>query len=61
MSFWEWFRTKFHTHQWEVFKEMPVRIFDGNVIGDENRLQARGVRYVLRCKICGEMKYKDML
>ena len=61
MTFWEWFSTKFHRHQWEVYKEMPLRIFEGETIGDETRLQAKGIRYVLRCKICGEMKWKDMI
>jgi hypothetical protein len=61
MSFWKWFTTRFHRHEWEVYREMPLTIYETGFVADESRVKASGVRYVLRCKICGEMKWKDML
>jgi hypothetical protein len=61
MSFWKWFSTRFHAHEWEVYREMPINIYENGFVGDETRIKATGVRYILRCKICGEMKWKDML
>ena len=40
---------------------MPINIYENGFVGDETRIKATGVRYILRCKICGEMKWKDML
>jgi hypothetical protein len=61
MSFWKWFSLKFHTHEWAVIKEIPLRIFEDNHVGDTAHLRASGLRIVLQCKTCGELKYKDML
>ena len=61
MSFWKWFSLKFHTHEWEVLDKIKLNIFDTGHVGDTNYICASGVRYVLQCKTCGELKYKDML
>ena len=59
MSFWEWFSTKFHRHEWVVLKEMPLKVYEGNIHNDANMI-GQGTRYVLQCKICGEVKHKDI-
>lgn len=56
MSFWKWFSTKFHSHEWEVRQELPLKVYDSY---DRERIIAHGLRYVLQCKICGEVKFKD--
>ena len=61
MSFWKWFSIKFHRHEWEIYKEHPLRIYGGNRLCDESKLQAKGLRYVLKCKICGEITFRDLL
>ena len=58
MSLWKWFSTKFHSHEWEVYQERQLRIFDPY---DNKRTTASGVRYVLQCKVCGELKLKDSI
>lgn len=60
MSFWKWFRTKFHSHEWEIHQEMPVRIFDDSYVGDESKIVKTSIRYILRCKICGEITSRDI-
>ena len=56
MSFWKWFSTKFHAHEWEVLEKNPLVLrdyYDPNVRG-------MGTRYVLQCEVCGELKQKDI-
>ena len=59
MSFWKWFSTKFHSHEWEIKRELPLKIRSPKVIGGEEQVIASGIRYVLQCKVCGELKFKD--
>lgn len=61
MSFWKWFSLKFHTHEWEVIEKINLKVYRDGQMGDPKGLHASGVRYVLKCKTCGEIKYKDML
>jgi hypothetical protein len=56
MSFWKWFSTKFHSHEWEVLQKDPLILRDYH---DPN-LRGMGTRYVLQCKVCGELKQKDV-
>ena len=58
MSFWKWFSTKFHSHEWEVYQEIPLRTYDPY---DQTNRKANGKRYVLKCKICGEIQFKDCI
>jgi hypothetical protein len=62
MSFWKWFSIKFHSHEWEVIKEIPVVVHAGSVIHTENPMVvATGTRLTLQCKICGDVKFKDSI
>jgi hypothetical protein len=61
MSFWKWFSTKFHTHEWEVHQEMPLNIYKKGYISESTQIVAKGVRYVLKCKICGDIKFRDSI
>jgi hypothetical protein len=59
MSFWKWFSTKFHSHEWEIRRELPLKIHNTKVVSGEEHIIASGVRYVLQCKVCGEVKFRD--
>jgi hypothetical protein len=57
-DFWKWVSIRFHCHQWEVHEERPLRVF---ATGDPSKTVATGTEYVLRCKVCGELKFKDTI
>jgi len=43
------FTGDWHTHNWEILKEVPVRsIYDNNQLG--------GTRYYCKCDKCGEIR-----
>jgi hypothetical protein len=44
-----------HVHQWETLSRSPL------TMGDDKKPVARGDRYILRCKTCGEVKKRDLI
>lgn len=54
-AFIKWLGNRFHNHEWEIHQELPLRVYDPY----DNKVVAQGLRYVLRCKICGEVRFRD--
>lgn len=46
----KWLKRVFHCHDWEIIDTRPL------ICGD-----ARGVRYVIQCKVCGEVSRRDVI
>ena len=61
MSFWEWFSVKYHRHQWEAIETISLKVYETGFVGNPDKIIASGNRIVLQCKICGEIKYKDLV
>lgn len=57
-AFLHWLHLRTHHHEWEIYKEDPLKILD---YYNPDVIKATGSRFVLRCKICGEIKHKDVV
>ncbi len=55
-AFIKWLGNRFHNHEWEVLEKDPLILRDYY----NPTVQGMGTRYVLRCKVCGELKQKDI-
>ena len=59
-GFLHWLGMRFHTHNWEIYEIVPVKVYYQDCFGDEKRLKETYRKTILRCKVCGEMRTKDL-
>lgn len=59
-GFLHWLGMRFHAHNWEIHEIIPVKVYYENGYGDEKRLRESFRKAILRCKVCGELKTKDL-
>lgn len=59
-NFLEWLGMKFHGHEWEIYKKIPLIV--RNYHGSNRAIsRSKGCRLMMRCKICRSITYKDIL
>lgn len=59
-NFLNWLGRRFHNHDWETFQIVKLSkhrygFFSGRMF------LVTGDRFVMRCKVCGKFKYKDVI
>lgn len=58
-NFLDWVAMRFHNHRWEIIETVPVKVYREKV-GDPNQLTNSYRKLILQCKVCGEIKTKDI-
>jgi len=55
-NFFNWLGMKYHNHKWVIYEEMAYT----KIVRGWHPKEKSGVRIILKCEICGEIKYKDV-
>lgn len=59
-SFFDWLGMRFHNHNWEIYEVVPVNVYWDEGLWDDKRLKETYKKVVLQCKVCGEVKVKNL-
>ncbi len=52
----KWFKRLVHLHDWVILEKYSLRITD-----DCGGTKHKGLRYIMQCKVCGSITYRDII
>lgn len=51
----KWIKRVFHCHDWKIINTRPLVYTDSDGNND------KGTRYVIQCKVCGDVSHRDVI
>lgn len=55
VNMFKWLKRVFHCHDWKIINTRPLVYTDSDGNND------KGTRYVIQCKVCGDVSHRDVI